>query len=208
MSHKSVSVFWDYGESYRTVDLEEQHLSLAQTPENCAPSCDVVGKATENIRRIALEHGEVKLFNAYAEVSDKIIPYAARCALQTYGVSLIDCPHRGQKDVVDKRMIGMPPVYGLYATDTRDSRHATVRLGDSRAPYDHSNHRRPRLYLCCRSPHSSHARGGHHSTQCSPWGSCYEDPRLERGGAGQAYVSPSASGKLELRWADEDATSS
>ena len=34
------------------------------------------------------------------------MPSSLRSELQSYGLSLIDCPHQGRKDVADKMIIG------------------------------------------------------------------------------------------------------
>ena len=63
---------------------------------------------TGGIRRIAHEYGTVAVFRAYFEMSDQSSPrsLATRSDLQSCGVSLVDCPHNGRKDVADKMMIG------------------------------------------------------------------------------------------------------
>lgn len=63
---------------------------------------------TGGIRRIAHEYGAVTVFRAYFEMTDLVSPrsVAIRSDLQACGVSLIDCPHNGRKDVADKMMLG------------------------------------------------------------------------------------------------------
>ncbi|KAI0362703.1 DUF537-domain-containing protein [Trametes cingulata] len=84
----NVAVFWDY--------------------ENCAlpatePSYTIINK----IRRLAHQYGSVKTFKAYLEYPEQTSPksMALRSELQSCGVSLIDCPHNGRKDVADKMMM-------------------------------------------------------------------------------------------------------
>lgn len=62
----------------------------------------------DNIRRIALKYGPIKIFKAYLEISARASPesLALRSELQSCGVSLTDCPHNGRKDVADKMMLG------------------------------------------------------------------------------------------------------
>lgn len=63
---------------------------------------------TNGIRRIAHEYGNVKVFKAYSEASELISPrsIALRADLQACGVTTIDCPHNGRKDVADKMIMG------------------------------------------------------------------------------------------------------
>ncbi|KAI0371734.1 DUF537-domain-containing protein [Pilatotrama ljubarskyi] len=84
----NVAVFWDY--------------------ENCAlpatePSYTIVNK----IRLLAHQYGSVKTFKAYLEYPEQtsLKSMALRSELQSCGVSLIDCPHNGRKDVADKMMM-------------------------------------------------------------------------------------------------------
>ncbi|KZT11505.1 uncharacterized protein LAESUDRAFT_720753 [Laetiporus sulphureus 93-53] len=85
---ENVAIFWDY--------------------ENCALPANVAGNVVVNsIRKIAHEYGSVKTFKAYLELPEQSSPksIALRSELQLCGVSLIDCPHNGRKDVADKMMI-------------------------------------------------------------------------------------------------------
>ncbi|KAI0336280.1 hypothetical protein GY45DRAFT_1238473, partial [Cubamyces sp. BRFM 1775] len=87
---RSVGIFWDY--------------------ENCSlPSTGQVTYAmVHRIREMALQHGIVKTFRAYLHLPDQPSSksLAIRSELQSCGVSLIDCPYVGRKDVADKMMIG------------------------------------------------------------------------------------------------------
>ncbi|CAA7262481.1 unnamed protein product [Cyclocybe aegerita] len=82
-----VAIFWDY--------------------ENCpAPSNGSGYIIAKNISALAQQFGTVKSFKAYMEISEQL-PRALvmRSELQSSGVSLIDCPHNGRKDVADKMML-------------------------------------------------------------------------------------------------------
>jgi hypothetical protein len=73
--------------------------------ENCPPSsslhgCDVVAA----IRAFTNQFGNITTFKAYLQTT--AVPYARRSDLQSSGVSLIDCPHMGRKNVADQMMIG------------------------------------------------------------------------------------------------------
>ncbi|KAI0637218.1 limkain-b1-type NYN domain-containing protein, partial [Trametes polyzona] len=84
----SVAVFWDY--------------------ENCAlPANEPPYAIVNKIRRLAHQYGSVKTFKAYLEYAEQTSPklVSLRSELQSCGVSLIDCPHIGRKDVADKMMM-------------------------------------------------------------------------------------------------------
>ena len=81
---------------------------MAHPAENCAlpalePSYTIVNK----IRRLAHQYGSVKSFKAYLECPEQISVKSMnmRSELLSCGVSLIDCPHNGRKDVADKMMM-------------------------------------------------------------------------------------------------------
>lgn len=84
--------------------------------ENCTPPSDASGyDIANNIRMMAHTYGSVKSLKAYLEITDQVSSaraLAMRSELQTSGVSLIDCPHNGRKDVADKMIMGEPhPCY-------------------------------------------------------------------------------------------------
>ncbi|KAJ7597846.1 NYN domain-containing protein [Mycena floridula] len=88
MEKQPVAIFWDY--------------------ENCHASATISGyELAESIRNVAHQHGPVKVFKAYMEISEQTSSrgLALRSELQTSGVSLTDCPHSGRKDVADKMMM-------------------------------------------------------------------------------------------------------
>ncbi|KAH6910753.1 limkain-b1-type NYN domain-containing protein, partial [Coprinopsis sp. MPI-PUGE-AT-0042] len=81
-----VGCFWDY--------------------ENLPPSSKFHNSEvgyTAAFRELAQQHGAMKTFKAYLEV-DTLKPHR-RDALQSMGLTLLDCPHRGKKEVADKMMI-------------------------------------------------------------------------------------------------------
>ncbi|KAG1756273.1 NYN domain-containing protein [Suillus paluster] len=89
-NHRKVAVFWDY--------------------ENCSPPLNSQGHAIVNgIRRIAHVFGNVTSFKAYLDISSVSLQspksVGFRSDLQSSGVSMIDCPHNGKKDVVDKMIL-------------------------------------------------------------------------------------------------------
>ncbi|KAH9853992.1 NYN domain-containing protein [Lenzites betulinus] len=84
----NVAVFWDY--------------------ENCAlPATEPSYMIVNKIRQFAHQYGSVKSFKAYVEYTEQtsLKTMALRSELQSCGVSLIDCPHNGRKDVADKMMM-------------------------------------------------------------------------------------------------------
>ena len=62
----------------------------------------------KRVRALAHRYGSVKTFKAYAESPDQRSPkiQTLRAKLQSCGVSLIDCPHNGRKDIADKMIMG------------------------------------------------------------------------------------------------------
>ncbi|KAI4518293.1 hypothetical protein K525DRAFT_208889 [Schizophyllum commune Loenen D] len=83
----SVGIFWDY--------------------ENCQYTAGRSGfEIARNIEQVALEHGVVTTFNAYLDMQHHNLPPAFRSELQSSGVTLVDCPHNGLKDVVDHMLQG------------------------------------------------------------------------------------------------------
>ena len=78
------------------------------TTENCEiPSLEPSYAIVNGIRRLAHQYGSVKSFKAYLEYPEQLSlkSLALRSELQSCGVSLIDCPHNGRKDVADKMMM-------------------------------------------------------------------------------------------------------
>ncbi|KAI5828055.1 DUF537-domain-containing protein [Schizophyllum commune Tattone D] len=81
----SVGIFWDY--------------------ENCQFMSGCSGfDVAKNIERVALAHGPIASFNAYFDLQQCAVPASMRSELQSTGVALVDCPHNGQKDVVDQML--------------------------------------------------------------------------------------------------------
>jgi hypothetical protein len=76
-------------------------------PENCpAPSNASGYSIANNICTLARPFGVVKLFKAYLEIPDQTRSITLRSELQSSGVSLVDCPHNGRKEVADKMLLG------------------------------------------------------------------------------------------------------
>ncbi|EMD37417.1 hypothetical protein CERSUDRAFT_83185, partial [Gelatoporia subvermispora B] len=84
MSHsRSVAIFWDY--------------------ENCAITPAKSHAVANNILNIARASGTVVIFNAYSEWANQkpAKTHDLRLILPSCGVSLVDCPHNGQKNAAD-----------------------------------------------------------------------------------------------------------
>ncbi|KAJ8078557.1 hypothetical protein PM082_012840 [Marasmius tenuissimus] len=83
-----VAVFWDY--------------------ENCRPPSNVSGyRVMGEIRKVAQRYGRIKTCRGYADFSELSSPRSVtlRSELQCSGLSMIDCPHNGRKNVADQMMI-------------------------------------------------------------------------------------------------------
>ncbi|KAL1717293.1 NYN domain-containing protein [Schizophyllum commune] len=73
--------------------------------ENCQFMSGCSGfDVAKNIERVALAHGPIASFNAYLDLQQCAVPASMRSELQSTGVALVDCPHNGQKDVVDQML--------------------------------------------------------------------------------------------------------
>ncbi|KAI6109885.1 limkain-b1-type NYN domain-containing protein, partial [Pisolithus sp. B1] len=119
---EKVAIFWDF--------------------ENCCPpSTQGLGyDIANNIGRIARIFGSVTTFRAYLDISSQPSKSTAlRSELQLSGVSVVDCPHNGKKDVVDKMAIvdmfafavdHPPPATVILVAGDRDYAYAlsTLRL--------------------------------------------------------------------------------
>jgi len=80
-------------------------FNLIDESENCPVPSNATGYSiANNIYSLAHPFGVVKI-NAYLEI-DKFKTGIIRSELQTSGVSLVDCPHNGRKDVADKIILG------------------------------------------------------------------------------------------------------
>lgn len=66
-----------------------------------------------SIREALQSYGGIVSLKAYLHVQD-LYPKSLnlRSELQSSGVSLVDCPHIGQKDVEDKMLIGKDVISG------------------------------------------------------------------------------------------------
>ncbi|KAF7978115.1 hypothetical protein HWV62_1534 [Athelia sp. TMB] len=84
-TRESVAIFWDY--------------------ENLNPSHTHSGfEIVRNIREIAHQYGDVKIFKAYQECTTGAKNQRLRSEFQCAGVSLTDCPHNGGKEVADRML--------------------------------------------------------------------------------------------------------
>ncbi|EPZ35526.1 NYN, limkain-b1-type domain-containing protein [Rozella allomycis CSF55] len=85
-NYQKVAIFWDL--------------------ENCPPPTGMPGYVVvENIRKAVHHFGNICLFKAYLEISEREHKKSLRSELQSSGVSLTDCPHNGQKDSADKMIL-------------------------------------------------------------------------------------------------------
>jgi hypothetical protein len=105
--NRKVAIFWDYGKP-NVRPLLIAH-GVYPSPENCGPPLSSEAYAIVNgIRRIGHIFGAVTTFKAYLDLSEQPSRNSVvfRSDLQSSGVSVIDCPHNGRKDVVDKMILG------------------------------------------------------------------------------------------------------
>ncbi|KAF8201521.1 NYN domain-containing protein [Pholiota molesta] len=97
-----IAIFWDY--------------------ENCPVPSNVRGsKVVSSIFKSVKEHGNVFSFKAYLRITEEQLSNKAigiRSQLQYSGVSLIDCPLNGKKDVVDHMMMVDMIVYAMSHPDS------------------------------------------------------------------------------------------
>jgi len=102
-----VAIFWDYGMvSYL---IQSRPVDQRALVENCPTPSNITGLTiANNIFALASHFGSVKLFKAYLEIAELPVSRCAaiRSELQCSGISLVDCPHNGRKDVADKMMLG------------------------------------------------------------------------------------------------------
>ncbi|KIM48862.1 hypothetical protein M413DRAFT_438036 [Hebeloma cylindrosporum] len=85
---QDVAVFWDY--------------------ENCPAPANASGYSiVNNIRSLAQSYGSIKTLKAYLGITEQppLRTLSLRSEFQSSGVSLVDCPHNGRKDVADKMMM-------------------------------------------------------------------------------------------------------
>jgi len=115
----TVAVFWDYGAFFVPIFYIVLLSILFLKPlENCSAPSNGSGFAiASNIFSLARPFGSIKVFKAYLEISDQP-PFsrslALRSELQSSGVTLVDCPHNGRKEVADKMIIGQKPIDFLW----------------------------------------------------------------------------------------------
>ena len=83
---------------------------MSTDAENCRLPANVSGHTiANNIRELAFKYGRVTAFRAYLDISEhdgSSKSLRLRSELQSAGVSLIDCPHNGRKEVADQAILG------------------------------------------------------------------------------------------------------
>jgi hypothetical protein len=99
---KRVAIFWDLGKRSICVLVS---LALSKVAENCRTFFKIPGqKIITNIWNAAHAYGRITSFRAYIEVT--LLDASLRSLFQSSGVSIIDCPHNGKKEVADQMMHG------------------------------------------------------------------------------------------------------
>ena len=137
----AVGIFWDYGAFPESFSASSLVLD-ALFSENCQYTAGRSGfDIAKNIEEQARGHGLVRTFNAYLDVQQGATPATLRSELQSSGVTLVDCPHNGQKNVVDLMLLSalcafaplshvltmIPGKLRLSHTRSPRSRHARLR---------------------------------------------------------------------------------
>ena len=86
--------------------------------QNCSPPALLTGyDIIARIRTATEKFGIIKVLKAYTEVNTSSSrSIVMRSELQSSGVTMIDCPHSGHKDVVDKMIIGTQVELSMFAT--------------------------------------------------------------------------------------------
>ncbi|KAF8633739.1 hypothetical protein AX17_004395 [Amanita inopinata Kibby_2008] len=154
---QDIAVFWDY--------------------ENCHAQASVTGyDIVEEIRNVAHSYGSIKVFKAYLDLSEQSIISTARhnfrSELQSSGVSLIDCPHNGRKDVADK-MILVDML--AYAIDNPAPSTIVLITGDRDFAYAIAFLRLRRYELILISPANTHISLKRHASICIDWASLIDN---------------------------------
>jgi hypothetical protein len=113
MQDNKVGIFWDFEVSSQICLIS---MNLTISIQNCHPQTnssgfDIVASIREYLQKI----GVIDFIKAYSQVQDS--PLNLRSELQCSGVTLVDCPHNGRKDVVDKMLIGMLSLYSRYQSN-------------------------------------------------------------------------------------------
>jgi glucose uptake protein GlcU len=116
----NVAVFWDYG-AFRITSSTLKVLFSCYVLENCPAPASTSGYAIANsISALARSFGSLKVFRAYQEISDQSRT-SLRSELQSSGVSLVDCPHNGRKDVADKMILGQKSILPVHRKEIAES---------------------------------------------------------------------------------------
>jgi len=83
---------------------------LSRIAENCPVPSNASGYAVaNNLCSLSRPFGSVRLFRAYFDVNEQLPAHKSlslRSELQSSGISLVDCPRNGRKDVADKMILG------------------------------------------------------------------------------------------------------
>jgi hypothetical protein len=81
-------------------------LTFRSAPENCQPPSGASGYAlVQKIRQVVQPFGSIRTFRAYLDHREHRNDQL-RSELQLSGVSMLDAPHSGAKNVADQMMIG------------------------------------------------------------------------------------------------------
>lgn len=102
----NVGIFWDYGGHGHIFQRSEYHTYIP--PENVRPSGQESGaQIAKNLRLFGHRFGTIIALKAFMDCAQEPNVSRLRPDLAAGGVTMVDCPHDGKKNVVDMRMIGV-----------------------------------------------------------------------------------------------------
>jgi hypothetical protein len=103
---------------------------LRSAPENCQSPSGASGYAlVQKIRQVVQPFGSIQTFRAYLDIREHRNDQL-RSELQLSGVSMLDAPHSGAKNVADQMMLGAHLLIRLtYVLNDTSSRLNGIRAG-------------------------------------------------------------------------------
>lgn len=111
-SQEEVHIFWDYGAFESNITsisaLTSNYNILESTRTSSASNAISTYDVVKNIRTAVNPFGPIKAFRAYSDFSGFSLPRSlnSRSELSSSGVTLIDCPGDGRKDLSTKILLG------------------------------------------------------------------------------------------------------
>ena len=106
---ENVTIFWDFGQStfnISQVARTSTDLRTETTQISNAITSIAIHEVVKNLRDAVSPFGLIKSFRAYWDFSGQGISRLQLSSLSSSGVSLIECPGNGRKDLPAKIMLG------------------------------------------------------------------------------------------------------